>query len=121
MIAKSIRGLSRYWQAGTIGALLLGLVAGISLPAPSAYAAATYSCGTYSSGAYSANTACGEPTGGSGTGGTVGAPNTGFAKLMEPANLMAIIGSLALLGAGIAIIIKSRGRKRHSISLDGRD
>ena len=118
MIAKSIRRLSRYWQVGTVSALLLGLVAGISLPAPSAYAAATYSCGTYSSGAYSANTACGSETG---TGGTVGAPNTGFAKLMEPANLAAILGSLALLVAGIIIMLKSRSRKRQHISLGDRN
>ncbi len=101
---------------------LLSVVASTSLPTSSASAAATYSCGTYSSGAYSANTACGGTTSGSGTGtGTVGAPNTGFAKLMEPVNLTAILGSSALLIAGIAIMLKSRSHKRRPASFDSRD
>lgn len=99
--------------------VFLIVAAGISLPAPSVSAAATYSCGTYSSGAYSANNSC-NASSGTGTG-TVGAPNTGFAKLMEPANLAVILGSLALLIAGIVIMLKSRSRKKADVSFTTRD
>lgn len=119
MILRSIKKLGMNVRALAASLVLLGAVIGVSLPAPSAYAAATYSCGTYSSGAYSANDTCGSATSGSGTG-TVGAPNTGFAKLMEPANLMAILGSLALLIAGVIVILKSRGRKKQDVSFTNR-
>jgi uncharacterized membrane protein len=118
MILRSIKKFGISIRALAASLVLLGVVIGVSLPAPSAYAAATYSCGTYSSGAYSANNACGSTTGGTGT---VGAPNTGFAKLMEPANLMAILGSLALLVAGVIIILKSRSRKKQDVSFLSRD
>jgi uncharacterized membrane protein len=121
MILRSIKKLGTNIRTLAASLVLLGAVIGASLPAPSAYAAATYSCGTYSSGAYSANDTCGSATSGSGTGtGTVGAPNTGFAKLMEPANLMAILGSLALLIAGVIVMLKSRGRKKHDVSFTNR-
>lgn len=70
---------------------------------------ATYPCGTYSAGAYSNNQNC------DGSGTTVTPPNTGFAKLTEPANLAAIIASLILLLVGIALIIKSRSRKKQNV------
>jgi uncharacterized membrane protein len=117
MILKSVRRLGANLRMVAASMVLLSVIIGASLPAPSASAAATYSCGTYSSGAYSANSACGSATSGSGTG-TVGAPNTGFAKLMEPANLAAVLGSLVLLVAGIVIMLKSRGHKRQPTSFD---
>jgi hypothetical protein len=116
MIQKVVRQFNGKWKLLAISAALLGVGASVALPAPSAYAAATYSCGSYSSGAYSANTSCGTSTNGG-----VGAPNTGFAKLMEPANLAAILGSLALLIAGIIIMLKSRSRKRQNISFTSHD
>jgi len=122
MILKRIREMNKKWQMLTLSISLFAFVAGAALPAPSAAAAATYSCGTYSSGAYSSNSACNASTGGgTSTGGSgVGAPNTGFAKLMEPTNLLAIIASLALLIAGIVVILKSRSRKKQDVSFTSR-
>jgi uncharacterized membrane protein len=117
MIRKAIQQLNGRWKVLAIAVAFVGLSASVALPAPSALAAATYSCGSYSSGAYSANTACGTST----SGGGVGAPNTGFAKLMEPANLAAILGSLALLIAGIIVMLKSRSRKRQNVSFTSHD
>jgi hypothetical protein len=113
-----IRNLKRKWQLFALSAALVGFGVATALPASSALAAA-YSCGTYSSGTYSSASSCNgtAPGGGTNTGGNtdgVGAPNTGFAKLMEPANLAAIIGSLVLIAAGIAVILKSRRSKKHS-------
>ena len=123
MIIASFRGISKRWQALAMSLSLLAFVAGAVLPAPTASAAATYSCGTYSSGSYSSNSACGASTGGGGTTTDpgVGTPNTGFAKLMEPTNLVAILASLALLVAGIAVILKSRSRKKQDVSFTSRD
>lgn len=122
MIRRNIREIGRRWRQVAASIAILGIIAGTALPAAPAFAAATYSCGTYSSGAYSSNGACGTSTGGgtgsSGGTGTIGAPNTGFAKLMEPANLAAILGSLALIIVGIAIALKSRKRKKHPVSFD---
>lgn len=103
-----------------LSAALVGFGASVALPAPSALAAA-YSCGSYSSGAYSSSSACADdtPGGGTNTGGNtdgVGTPNTGFARLMEPTNLTAIIGSLALIVAGIALILRSKSRRKRSAS-----
>ena len=117
MIQKVVRKFNGKWKLLAVSAALLGFGASVALPAPSAYAAATYSCGSYNSGAYSANTSCGEAT----NGGGVGAPNTGFAKLMEPMNFAAIIGSLLLLIAGIVIMLKSRSRKKPNISFTQHD
>src|SRR5689334_6914724 len=104
------------------GMALLSVVAGISFGVTPVSAAATYSCGTYSSGAYSNNSSCAASSGGSGANNsndTVGTPNTGFnaslAKLTEPANLAAVLGSLALLIAGVVIIVRSRRSKKQGI------
>lgn len=115
MVLKSVREIKKKWQTVAISLVFL-FTAGVSLPAPSA-AAAAYSCGSYSSGAYSENAVCatGEDSGEA----APGAPNTGFAKLMEPANLAAILGSLALLVAGIIILLKSR-HKKQDISFTSR-
>ena len=109
------------WRMLALSAALVGFGASVALPAQSALAAA-YSCGSYSSGAYSSSNTCADDTsgGGTGTGGStdgVGAPNTGFARLMEPTNLMAVLGSLALIVAGILIVVKSRRNKKHGTSL----
>lgn len=108
------------WRMLALSAALVGFGASVALPAPSALAAA-YSCGSYSSGAYSSSSTCADDTsgGGTNTGGNtdgVGTPNTGFARLMEPTNLAAIIGSLALIVAGIIIMIRSRNRKKQNAS-----
>ena len=118
MILKKVQRLAKQWKQLAAITVLVSFIAGGMLPAPQASAAATYSCGTYSSGAYSNNTSCNTSSGGSttGNGGTVGAPNTGFAKLMEPANLAAVIGSLALVAAGVVVMLKSRNRKKHGRS-----
>ena len=119
MVLKSVREIKKKWRTVAAGLVFL-FVAGISLPAPSV-AAAAYSCGSYSSGAYSENATCATSGGGSGTSDPVtapGAPNTGVAKLMEPANLAAIIGSLALIIAGVIIVIKSRRSKKQNVSFD---
>jgi hypothetical protein len=40
---------------------------------------------------------------------------------MEPANLAAVIGSLALIIAGIVVVLRSRSRKRQDVSFTSRD
>jgi hypothetical protein len=117
VLAKIFNGK---WRMLALGMALVGFGASVALPAPSALAAA-YSCGSYSSGSYSSSSTCTDDTSGGGTdtGGTtdgVGAPNTGFARLMEPTNLAAIIGSLTLIVAGIIIMIRSRNRKKQNAS-----
>jgi hypothetical protein len=123
MILKHIREMNKKMRFVVMSMALFASVIGTTLPAPIAAAAATYSCGTYSSGAYSSNSACNAAAGGgTNTGGSgVGAPNTGFAKLMEPTNLMAVIASLALLVAGVVVILKSRSRKKQDVSFTSRD
>ena len=106
------------WRMLALSAALVGFGASVALPAPSALAAA-YSCGSYSSGTYSSSSTCADDTsgGGTNTGGNtdgVGAPNTGFARLMEPANLTAIVGSLALIIAGIVLMLRSRKKRSAS-------
>lgn len=106
------------WRMLALSAALVGFGASVALPAPSALAAA-YSCGSYSSGAYSSSSTCADDTsgGGTNTGGNtdgVGTPNTGFARLMEPANLTAIVGSLALIIAGIVLMLRSRKKRSAS-------
>jgi hypothetical protein len=92
------------WQRFALVAVICGVVFGATLPAADTYAAsATYSCGTYGAGNYSTSNC---------TSAAVSAPNTGFAKLLEPTNIMAIIASLALLGIGIGIIVKARRKSR---------
>lgn len=92
------------------------VTAGVSTsPSFAASTPASYSCGTYGSGNYSYT------AGAADCGGAVGAPNTGFAaKLTQPSSLIAIIGSLLLIAAGIVMIVRAR-RKKQSISFSSSD
>jgi hypothetical protein len=112
MIKQKLQTLFNKGSMVVIGLLLAGFVAISTLSATTYAADATYSCGSYGHGAYS-NNAC--------NGGAVGAPNTGFAKLMQPSNLIAIIGSLILLGGGITLILKARSRKKQNVAFAQRD
>jgi len=128
MIQKSLRTLTKLQKSIAAGIAVFGLIVGISLavPTPAAFAAdATYSCGTYGSGSYNDNTNCAGATSGGTTSGTdganvPGAPNTGFAKLMQPQNLTAVIGSLVILAFGIGMIIRARSHKKQNVSFDER-
>lgn len=115
----AVRIFNGKWRVLALCVMLVGFCASVALPAPSALAAG-YSCGSYSSGSYSSSSTCADTSGGgTNAGGAtdgLGAPNTGFARLMEPANLAAIIGSLALIVAGIIVIVRSRSRKKQSVS-----
>jgi uncharacterized membrane protein len=123
MTQRNLRNFGSKWRMLAAALALVGTLSFTVVPSQSALAAgATYSCGTYSAGAYSTGgSSCATNPGNTGGGSGVGAPNTGFAVLMQPANLMAILGSLALLVAGIIIMIKSRSRKKHSLTFDSRD
>jgi hypothetical protein len=101
------------WQSIVVGLALFAVIACTAIPAQTSYAATTgsYSCGAYGQGSYSAGGSC--------AGSTVGAPNTGFgAKLLEPANLATIIGSLLLLTVGVGILLKVRSRKKQDVAFD---
>lgn len=98
-----IKQFIQKWQRFALAATACGVIIGATVPAANSYAAATYSCGSYGAGNYSTSNC---------TSAAVGAPNTGFAKLLEPTNVMAIIASLALLGIGIGIIVKARRKSR---------
>ena len=119
MIQRSLRKFSTKVQLLAVSLAVFGAVAFAAVPAHAA--TTTYSCGTYSSGSYSTGGGCASSTtGGNSSGSGVGAPNTGFAKLMEPANLMAVFGSLALLIIGIVVMLKSRGRKKQNVGFGPR-
>lgn len=92
------------------------ITAGISTsPSFAAGNPASYSCGTYGSGNYSYT------AGAADCGSAVGAPNTGFAaKLTQPSSLIAIIGSLLLIAAGIVLLVRTR-RKKQSVSFSTSD
>lgn len=123
MIQVGLRKFGSKWRALAVAVALVSVLSFTLAPSNVAYAAsATYSCGTYSAGSYSTGGGCATSNpGNTGGGSGVGAPNTGFAKLMEPINLMAILGSLALLAAGVIIMLKSRNRKKQDISFHSRD
>jgi len=123
MIQTSLRKFGSKWRALAVAVALVSALSLTFVPSNEAYAAsATYSCGTYSAGSYSTGGGCATSTpGNSGGGSGVGAPNTGFAKLMEPTNLMAILGSLALLATGVIVMLKSRSRKKQNVSFTSRD
>jgi len=83
------------------------LVVGLSFtiptqPVAAQQANATYSCGTYGNGAYNNNNSCNGVT----------PPNTGFAKLAEPGTIIPIGIFLAIIAAGIVVIIKTRKQKK---------
>lgn len=103
MRTQKVKQFIQKWQRFALVAAVCGVVIGATLPATDTYAAASYSCGSYGAGNYSTSNC---------TTGAVSAPNTGFAKLLEPTNIMAILASLALLGVGIAIIVKARRKSR---------
>jgi len=110
MIQNSCRALRSKINYVKIFLASLLFICGVSLASPVMHVSAAstheYSCGTYSAGSYSNGGGC--PDDGSG----IKPPDTGFAKLMQPSNLLAIIGSLLLLGVGVGIVVKLR--KRHS-------
>lgn len=117
-IHKMIARLSTLVSRTTvIVALVVATIATVSITTPSFAAGtpASYSCGTYGSGNYSYT------AGAADCGSTVGAPNTGFAtKLTQPSSLIAIIGSLVLIVAGIALLFKTR-HKKQSIGFKSTD
>ncbi|HEY5695383.1 MAG TPA: hypothetical protein VIQ80_00960 [Candidatus Saccharimonadales bacterium] len=83
--------------------------------APVTHAAdASYSCGSYGAGAYSTNVNC-----------ATGAPNTGFNgvvnKIMQPANLAAIIASLLLLTGGIVLLVRSSKKRKKAVAFSTRN
>lgn len=123
MIQASLRKFGNTWRNFAVAVAVVGALSFTLVPSNTTYAAsATYSCGTYSAGSYSTGGGCATSSpGNTGGGSGVGAPNTGFAKLMEPTNLMAILGSLALLAAGVIIMLKSKGRKKQDVSFHSRD
>ena len=84
-------------------ALVVGLGFALpSQPVAAQQANATYSCGTYSSGSYNNNDSCN----------TVTPPNTGFAKLTEPGTIIPVGIFLAIIAAGIVVILKTRKQKK---------
>ncbi len=91
--------------------IVLSLVLGGLLAPASQVTAqeATYSCGTYGGGSYSQNGCSGQTSNGTTT---IKPPDTGFAKLMHPTNLLALLGFLAIIALGIGIIFKLRHQKQ---------
>lgn len=85
--------------------LITGMImVGVSLTIPSAQVGAQgadYSCGSYGAGNYSTGEACNSVT----------APNTGFAKLAEPAIAIPLGLSILAIVVGIILLVKRR-RKR---------
>lgn len=96
-----------------VTAMLAAFVATASIATPSfAAVPASYSCGSYGSGNYSYT------AGAADCGATPGAPNTGFAqRLMQPSSIIAIVGSILLIIAGIVLVFKAR-RKKAAISFN---
>lgn len=95
------------------------LVIGVSFSAAPSVAAqdASYSCGTYGGGNYSQTNCTADSGGGSSSTGSNSAsssvkpPNTGFAALTQPANLLALVVSLLLIALGIGLIIRLYRRR----------
>lgn len=85
-------------------------VAGVITPDTYAQASAEYSCGTYGAGDYSTGNNCSENNNEN-----VGAPNTGFAALMQPATAVPLGLSLLALIAGALLLV----RRRKRITLGG--
>lgn len=114
MIQTSILKIRTTWRSLAVGLALLGIVASAVVPAQTTLAldSGSYSCGAYGGGNYSHTAGSADCPGSN-----VSAPNTGFgAKLLEPTSIATIIGSLLLLVAGIAIILKLKSRKKQNIS-----
>jgi hypothetical protein len=80
----------------------------VTTPDAQAQASAEYSCGTYGTGNYSTGNNCSNNN-------NVGAPNTGFTALMQPAVAVPIGLSLLALIAGVLLLV----RRRKRITLGG--
>lgn len=96
--------MKKYLKSFLIAAALvvsLGLTVP-SQPVAAQQANATYSCGAYGNSTYNNNDSCNGVT----------PPNTGFAKLTEPSTLIPIGIFLAIIAAGIVVIIKTRKQKK---------
>lgn len=95
--------------------LIAVFVLGVSLHTalPVAAQSATYSCGAYGGGNYSeTECASGGATGGGTSQDSVKPPDTGFAKLMQPTNLIALIASILAILAGLGIIFHLRRQRQ---------